>query len=150
MSNLIVNSAAGDDYFDIAGSATTSSTQPELKGAASQLGSNNGLLNNANIVSDVMATGDGSSISAGQNINMVDTEEVFTNTRKVNTATELRTTKYSEAIRNDKWNAYSATWDSGYPETGNDATAIGLANDDAYTVRTFVFGDGVIPDEKVI
>ena len=151
MSNKIVNSAAADSYFEIDGTATTSSTQPEVnKGAASLLGSNNDLLNNANVISDVEATGAGSNISVSNKINTIDVEEAFTNTVKTNVARALRTVKTSEGIRNDKWNTYDASWDSGYPETGNDATAIGLADDDAYVVRTFVFGDGIIPDEKVI
>lgn len=151
MSNKIVNSSAGNDYFTIGGSAISDSVQPEVnKGASALLGSDNERLNNATVVSDVTATGAGSDIVVTNQINTIEVEEAFTNTKRNNLATKLVTTKTATALRDHKWDYADGTWEDGYPENSNDTSATNLTSDDAATVNTFVLGDGVIPDETVI
>lgn len=143
----IVNSSAGNSIFDINGNAINNSAyKPNINGGASAgLGSNRLHLNNA---STELVEGTGTTVSSNDKIVQVDLQEVFKNTRDTNKRETVKTVKTATAIRNNK--LHDGDFDTNYPETSNDTTAIGIANDNVLNkTNRKIISDGVKPDTNV-
>ena len=132
----IVNSSAGNDYFQVNGSAISDTAQPDLEGGSVAGVDTNSIINRGFVGyepatvnrKDVYQSGTdkilGTSVATTPSANQDGTPDMAMQS--------MRTRKVATAIRNDQWVPYSGVF-SPAPSVSNDASATSLASDNAAT-----------------
>lgn len=134
----IVNSAAGNSVYTVAGVAITDSTQPNINTGSVVAG---GTLSQLNGVASVYGPPTNEiTVNNTPSIARVDVEVASKVTHADNDGTAVRTRKVASAIRAGEYSFVNGTFSESYPAVANDVAAIGLANDDTTNVT---YGQGI-------
>lgn len=137
----LVNSSAGNTMFNIAGSAISDSIQPNLKGGAIAG------LSSAQIAGEYAGyqpSQENPSLLEYSGTNRIAVHNVGVVTQDgidINKVYRVRDYKIATAIRNNKLNSSTNTFDTNFPVTGDSTTVIQIANASAtYPVDNAIGG----------